>query len=207
MNSYSEAFETEFIYHIFTHANAHDNLFKEKRNYYYFLKRLKDYLLPIADVLAYSLLPNYFHLLLKFKTKEEILKFFREKTENEEFNFDEEHKFLMQQISNFLNSYSKSFNNTYGRKGTLFINFLKRKKVADEKYLMKVLHYIHNNAVNHGIVNRIEDWEFTSYNSYLNMDKASNLKREFILEYFDDRESFVNFHKSSVEYPFLGEIY
>lgn len=117
---------------------------------------------------------------------------------------EDEHQSLMKSFGNFLNSYAKAFNKKYDRKGALFLNAVKRKKISDEKYLLKVLHYIHNNPVNHGFVNKADQWEHSSYNSYLHPEKKSKLNRMEIMGYFDSLEVFKNYHRSDIEYDFLN---
>ena len=187
----TDNFEFDATYHIFSHGNGKELIFREDSNYLFFLKKFGKYIAPVADIYAYCLLPNHFHLLLKFRN-----------SDNQEF--DDEHKFLMKQLSNFLNSYAKAFNKVYDRRGALFLNPIKRKRIDNEKYLLKVLHYIHNNPLNHGIVSKLEDWKHSSYKSYLNADKESKLDRFSMLNYFDSIVDFIAFHHSNVEYDFLS---
>lgn len=187
----TESFEFDSVYHIFSHVNGKELIFREQTNYQFFMKQLDKYILPIADIYAYCLLPNHFHLLLRFKNIEGV-------------NIDEEHKYLMKRFGDFLNSYAKAFNKMYDRRGALFLNAIKRKKIKDEKYLLKVLHYIHNNPINHGLANKIDEWKQSSYSSYLNPEKESKLKRSEILQYFDSLEVFKNYHQSNIEYNFLN---
>lgn len=58
-------------YHIYNRGNNQENLFREERNYRYFLKLYASYIEPIADTYAYCLLRNHFHLLVRIKTVEE----------------------------------------------------------------------------------------------------------------------------------------
>jgi len=187
----TESFEFDSVYHIFSHVNGKELIFREETNYQFFLKQLDKYILPIADIYSYCLLPNHFHLLLRFKDFEGV-------------NIDEQHKYLMKRFGDFLNSYAKAFNKMYERRGALFLNAIKRKKVTDEKYLMKVLHYIHNNPVNHGFVNKIDEWKHSSCISYLNPEKESKLERMEIMQYFDSLNVFRNYHQSNIEYDFLN---
>ncbi|WP_407403689.1 transposase [Chryseobacterium sp.] len=187
----TENFESDSVYHIFSHVNGKELIFREETNYQFFLKQLEKYILPIADIYSYCLLPNHFHLLLRFKNIENL-------------NVEDEHKYLMRKFGNFLNSYAKAFNKKYNRKGALFLNAIKRKKITDEKYLLKVLHYIHNNSVNHSLVDKIEQWKYSSYHSYINPEKDSKLSRKEIMQYFESFEIFKKYHQSSVEYDFLN---
>ncbi len=184
-----ESFDYGYIYHVYSHANGKDLLFKEESNYHYFLEKLSTYIIAIADIYVYCLLPNHFHLLLRFKDKKGSSK--------------DAHQSLMKPFSNMLNAYAKAYNKKYNRRGSLFLDFLKRKRVDSESYLLKLVHYIHNNPVNHGLTDLIENWNFSSYRSYLDLSKSSKLKRNDILQYFESTDDFVDFHKSIVEYDFL----
>jgi len=188
--SNTESFEYGYVYHIYTHANGKDLIFREDENYKYFLSKLLKYIIPIAEIYAYCLMPNHFHLLIRFNDSDQV-------------SNEDEHKYLMRQFSNLLNGYAKAYNKKYNRKGSLFLDFLKRKKVDDEKYLIKLLHYIHNNPVNHGFVEDISDWKYSSYHSYINLIKESKIERTEMMQYFDRIKDFIEYHKSNVEYDFL----
>ena len=58
-------------YHIYNRGNNRENLFKQDRNYRYFLKLYAKHIEPIADTFAYCLLPNHFHLLVRIKGETE----------------------------------------------------------------------------------------------------------------------------------------
>ncbi len=188
--SNTESFEYGYVYHIYTHANGKDLIFRENENYKYFLDKLVKYIVPIAGIYAYCLMPNHFHLLVRFKSKDQIPN-------------EDEHKYLMKQFSNLLNGYAKAYNKRYNRKGSLFLDYLKRKRVDDEKYLIKLLHYIHNNPINHGFIEDINEWKYSSYHSYINLTKESKIERKEMMRYFDTINDFVEYHQSNVEYDFL----
>ena len=45
-------------------ASKFTHIFVADKNYHYFLKQWNKYLQPYADVLAYCLMPNHFHLMV-----------------------------------------------------------------------------------------------------------------------------------------------
>lgn len=59
-------------YHIFNRGSNRKNIFYTTENYNYFLKLLNNFLNQYVHFLAYALLPNHFHLVIK--VKEEIIK-------------------------------------------------------------------------------------------------------------------------------------
>lgn len=58
-------FEKEYIYHIFNQRNNRRKIFFEKKNYFYFLEKIKIYILPYADIFAWCLMPNHLMVLVK----------------------------------------------------------------------------------------------------------------------------------------------
>jgi REP element-mobilizing transposase RayT len=58
-------------YHIYNRGNNGENIFREERNYRYFLQLYVKYIVPIAVTYAYCLLANHFHLLVRIKTEDE----------------------------------------------------------------------------------------------------------------------------------------
>ncbi len=57
-------FEKGYLYHIFNQGNNKQNIFYNRGNYLFFLKKVNTYILPYADVLAWCLMPNHFHLMV-----------------------------------------------------------------------------------------------------------------------------------------------
>ena len=54
-------------YHIYNRGNNGETLFREQRNYPYFLKLYTKYIEPVAETYAYCLLKNHFHFLVRIK--------------------------------------------------------------------------------------------------------------------------------------------
>ncbi|MDZ7741871.1 MAG: hypothetical protein U5Q03_09015 [Bacteroidota bacterium] len=57
-------FETGHIYHIFNQGNNRQRVFFQRENYLFFLKKTKLHILPFADIFAWCLMPNHFHLMV-----------------------------------------------------------------------------------------------------------------------------------------------
>jgi putative transposase len=67
--NYSEPLLCNRYYHLFNHAIGSDNLFKEKENYLYFLRKYGIYISPVCQTYAYCLMPNHFHFLISRPSK------------------------------------------------------------------------------------------------------------------------------------------
>lgn len=167
-------FDTYF--HIYNHANGDDNLFREEKNYSYFLEKYHQHIDPIAETVAWCLMPNHFHLLVKIKTEQEIINNFSSSPKGTFLKFEtleksaiaeeEKLKFLSKQFSNFFSSYTQSFNKVYKRRGSLFLKNFKRKEVLSERYLRTLILYIHLNPIKHGFTKEINDWNWHSFESF-----------------------------------------
>ena len=48
--------EPERTYHIWTHANGSENLFRCDENYRYFMRRYRHYIHPVVETFAYCLM-------------------------------------------------------------------------------------------------------------------------------------------------------
>ncbi len=178
-----ELLESSYYYHFYNRGNNKENIFIEEDNYHYFLKLVKKYLLPIADIYSYCLLPNHFHLLLKIKEDELLPEQIRKgKTA------------IHQPFSNLFNSYTKAFNKKYTRTGSLFQKHPKRIQIKDEEYLRNLIIYINTNPSYHDIAD-FSEYKFSSYQALIST-KSTLLKRDEVIELFDDIENLKYVHQN-----------
>lgn len=186
-----ENLEFGYFYHIYNRGNNSNAIFFEQDNYRYFLKLLQKYIVPIADVYAYCLLKNHFHLLIKIKPESEI------NVSDFKFSTIEKSKSInpSKQFSHFFNAYTQAMNKHYNRTGSLLEKPFERKRISEENYLKQVILYIHNNPVKHGIVKHANQYMWSSYNSILS-GKNSKLKRKEVLDYFEDESNFIFSHNN-----------
>ncbi len=168
--------EPETFYHIYNRGNGGENIFREPRNYHYFLTLYHKYIPRVADTFAYCLLKNHFHLLVRVKSAE-LLKGVEPS----------------QRFSNWFNAYARAYNNLYKRNGSLFQRPFRRKPVLTESYLLALVHYIHRNPVKHGFVQDFREWEYSSF-PLLNSNKPTFLQRADVLEWFGTRAEFDQSH-------------
>jgi len=118
------------------------------------------------SVLAYCLMDNHLHLLIK--------------EGNDQINR------VMKRIGV---SYVYYFNKKYRRTGHLFQDRFKSEPINDDRYLLAAVRYIHNNPVKANIVQEPAQFQWSSYNSYIGNNNACSIKdRGFILKIFSDNE-------------------
>lgn len=214
-------------YHIYNRGNNRENIFIQERNYDHFMRLYEKHISPIADTFAYCLLRNHFHVSLRTKSKEEILDNWKktlkvskktlrvfsanEQPDGQGFLVNREASqpgkplgsltpgddYLSQQFSNFFNAYAKSINNAYDRTGSLFQHPFGRVPITSDRQFWNVIAYIHQNPQKHGFVKDFRDWKWSSYGLLLS-EKPTKLNREVVMEWFGNKESYIELHEQWV---------
>ncbi len=182
-----ERFKHSNYYHIVNHAVGNENLFRNDENYLFFLRKYAMYMPSVCDTLAYCLMPNHIHFLIRTHSEKQLI-------EHPKYKLDV-HKLIMQELSNLLNSYAKAYNKTYQRKGALWIDYTKRFSIDSDSYLTSVINYIHQNPIKHGFVSNPVDWKYSSYGSILS-DRPTLLSRNNAIDWFGSADEFKRFHNS-----------
>lgn len=140
------------------------------------------------ELLAYSLIPNHFHLELKQISPRSIELFMR----------------------SLLGRYSVYFNKRYQRVGGLFQGPYKAVLIENENYLLHLSRYIHLNPLNHQPVKESPlHMYYSSYGEYLGLRKTSWIKTGLILSFFKSAQktnlkdclSYQNFVEDYLEKP------
>jgi len=139
-------------FHIYNRGNRKQNIFIEEKDYLNYLKRLRDYKdkYNIA-VICYCLMPNHFHLLIRQDSDLPIYRF----------------------MHALHTSYSMYFNKKYNKVGHMFQNRFKQKEISKDEYFSKVTSYIHFNPAKDGLVDRIEDYQWSSYPDYIGIREGT----------------------------------
>jgi len=167
MTRLARAISSSGYYHIIFRGVNHCHLFEEQADF----ARLYDLLTALKSELsfkvhAYCLLNNHCHILIQEESTASIGQ-------------------IMKQL---LSPYASWFNRKYGRSGALIANRYKSECVEDDKYMLALVRYIHQNPLEAGIVKRIEDYRWSSYREYLDKRQALT-DTGFVLEYFSPKPS------------------
>jgi len=99
--------------------------------------------------LAYNIMPDHYHLLTKILKDNVFSKY----------------------ISDVENSFSKYLNTKNERKGPLWQSRFKSIKINNNEQLLHVSRYIHLNPTTNNIVEKPEEWQFSSYREYISNPK------------------------------------
>ncbi len=201
--------EPSKFYHIYTHANGSENLFREEENYRYFLQRLGSFVPPVAHTLAYCLMPNHLHLLVQIKNEDGLVEALKEVKKSKNINgnttdltgFENLSGLTVLQFSHLFNAYSKAYNKMYKRMGSLFTRSFHRKEIQSDQQLTTVIRYIHHNPVSHGFAKHPGEWPWSSYTTMISGNTPGWLISDWLIQWFGNLTEFKKAHELPPENP------
>lgn len=200
-------YEAGGYYHLYNRGVNKRSIFKDQKDYSTFLSYLQFYLtspdlrgsssqdqFPIApskqlknyvgeiELLAYCLMPNHFHLMLKQNSQYGINHFMR----------------------SLCTKYSRYFNTRHKRVGHLFQGIYKAVRVTDEYQFTYLTKYLHRNSLDLSTFKddprRLSEYKYSSYGNYLHLFQQSWVSTSDILSYFSQtnpRLTYQNFVEES----------
>lgn len=181
-------------YHVYNRGNNHQEIFKDKHDYSYFMSLLKRYLsseksldksgrennnyADEVELVAFCLMPNHFHLLCYLKEPDGIVH-------------------LMRSV---MTAYTMYFNKKYQRSGKLCESTFLASRISNDGYLWHITRYIHLNPMDLGIDYENYDYSSLSYfagkrrSDWLHDDKLLETRQERV-EYLDFVKDYETMHK------------
>ncbi len=194
-------FEANNIYHIYNRGNNSQTLFFKRENYLFFLEKIKTYITPYSDILAWCLMPNHFHLMVYVNRI--AVEISEQVTESHQLT---RKRTLNDSISILLRSYTRALQNQEKITGSLFQHRTKAVCLTEisgispawfqanygtiinipdpeKEYPRVCFNYIHENPVNAHLVKIPEEWEFSSYRDYCNLRNGKLINRERAAEF------------------------
>jgi putative transposase len=171
--------EEDKYYHLYNRSNNREIVFKEEKNYSYFLGKYQAYCHSYFETLVFCLMPTHFHLLVK--------------------SISPDLEGARKAVALLLSSYTKAIDVQSKRHGSLFQPHTKAIEITDHSYLMTVISYIHQNPVRAGLVRRMENWPYSSYCSLLEPSSESWQKNSLIHSEFKDRMAFKEYSELMLE--------
>jgi putative transposase len=189
-----EVLSPDNYYHIFNHAIGDEILFKDDKDYCSFINRYSRYIQPVADTIAYCLIPNHFHFCLKIKSVKSIL----DLSSNNKLQDVE--AIIHYAFASLLNGYVQAYNKRYNRMGGLFVGRFKRRVINDDDDLRGLICYIHLNPVEACLVGSPEKWPYSSFSHIISPGSATLIPiwLDELMRIFDDVENLKYVHAHSV---------
>lgn len=195
-------FEEGNIYHIYNQGNNRQKIFFDRRDYLYFKDKIERFVLPYSDLLAWCLMPNHFHLMVYVKSVDiQIVNNQYSKWANSRVIL----RNLNDSIGIMLRSYTRGINKKNDRSGSLFrketkaicltagrditknwlsgIGKYRIDNIPEESQYVNVCYnYINTNPIKAGLVFRLEDWEFSSFNELAGFTNHTLINHQRIKE-------------------------
>jgi len=171
-------------YHIYNQGNNREKIFFEEADYIEFLKLFRKYVLPNCEALAYCLMPNHFHFLIQATEQSAKSKLVGNISSCELSN-----GFRLLQ-----SNYAQFINKKKSRTGSLFRQKSKAKSLddGDKNYGFTAFHYIHQNPLRAGLVQVLEDWNFSSFPDYAGRRNGTICNKELAYALIGfDRDDFI----------------
>jgi putative transposase len=178
-------------YHIYNRANNRLSLYYTHENYNLFLKLIFGYLEDCAEILAYCLIPNHFHLLIKTASKVKI--------ENEDSIIEIDNQeavgaYVSEQFRQLFIKYALIIKSQENIKGSVFQRPFKRVEIESQGQLLRTLFYIHNNPVKHNLHPDFKTYWFSSYR-LLTSEMQTKIAKDHVLDIFGGVENLEQYHR------------
>ena len=201
-------------YHVFNRGVEKREIFLKDEDYRLFQYYLFVYLRPLEEVLekypdlplrlssknlseevellAYCLMPNHFHLLLRQRTRNGISKLLKQAT----------------------NAYTLYFNEKNNRVGGLMQGSFKAAEIAHDNLFIHLVRYIHLNPVAAKVAKDLNSYPWSSYADYLGEEAAPAARlpdgqggqadlpvsKKKVLSLFPSLGAFKGFHEDQADY-------
>lgn len=165
-------------HHIYNRGAGRNRLFFNPENYTHCLRLVKRYAKRYGmTVIAYCLMPNHYHFLLRQNGDVPISKF----------------------INVLFNAYVQAVNRQQGRSGTLFEGRFRHVWVDREEYLVHLCRYIHLNPVKARLVSDPQAWPYSNYPEWIGVRGGTLIDRDFVETYFATGKAYRQFVQEGIE--------
>ena len=197
--NYWQQFEEGCYYHIYNHAAGEKNIFNSQEDYNDFLTKHYKYLSFVFDTIAYCLMPNHFHFVVKVKSQEVILKQTSKEISKTITSFHNGecalNDLVTDQYRRYLSSFALAYNFRNNHRGQLFLKRFKRVSVDEEYRLKYLICYVHHNPIHHGFAKEYNSWSYSSY-GLLTQKLVDSQLSDTVNLHFDGSDDFISVHQA-----------
>lgn len=184
MPRYPRQWSSTQIYHVMIKGINKEYIFKLDRHKTKFINIIVDIKKEFEfEVIAYCIMDNHVHLLLRVNNGQLLA-------------------LIMKKINL---KYALYYNKIENRNGHLFQNRFRSEAIEDERYLICALAYVHNNPVKACIVDKAQNYKWSSLQEYNGVVK--NLINDStiigIIEMLNGIDNFTKLHENDVENVFI----
>jgi putative transposase len=167
-----DVFRQGQYYHLYDRGVGKGTIFFTPGNYEHCIRLLERYHRRYgATVIAYCLMPNHYHLLVRQESDEALSTF----------------------VGTLFNAYVQAVNRQQSRRGPLFEGRFHHVWVDREEYLIHLCRYIHLNPVQAKLVKSPEQWRYSNYLEWLGQRAGALIDETFVRDRFSTPSSYRSF--------------
>lgn len=145
----TQNFKPSTYYHLSNIGNTGGAIFINRDQVNFFIHKFNCYTQGVFTIIAYCILHNQYHFIIRTRSRKKILQTFSEykRISNRRIplNGKEISLFLSRIVADFCNSYAKAYNKSVGRKGSLFRENFRKRLLHSHKEMViavKALEYL-----------------------------------------------------------------
>jgi REP element-mobilizing transposase RayT len=157
------------IYHVIARGINRQEIFHDTEDHQRYLETLERFSKETGStLLGYCLMGNHLHLLIQ-----------------------EGHEGISVFMKRLGTSYAYWYNQKYNRTGHVFQDRFKSESVENDAYLLTVIRYIHQNPVKAGIIEKAQDYQWSSCSAYVQGEDLCRMVQTLLILglFADDRET------------------
>ena len=169
------------FFHVITQGINKSYIFDKSEDMKYYIKLIyklsKEHEI---EIIAYCIMNNHAHMLIKTKKSDELSKY-------------------MQRLNC---TYARYYNKKYDRVGYVFRDRYKSEGIYDEQHLYNCIKYIYDNPVKAGICSKAKDYPYSNYKiitkeikenyTFMDIDNDSKICKELIQNFLNENDMDIN---------------
>ncbi len=169
------------FFHVITQGINKSYIFDKSEDIKYYIKLIyklsKEHEI---EIIAYCIMNNHAHMLIKTKKSDELSKY-------------------MQRLNC---TYARYYNKKYDRVGYVFRDRYKSEGIYDEQHLYNCIKYIYDNPVKAGICSKAKDYPYSNYKiitkeikenyTFMDIDNDSKICKELIQNFLNENDMDIN---------------
>ena len=169
------------FFHVITQGINKSYIFDKSEDIKYYIKLIyklsKEHEI---EIIAYCIMNNHAHMLIKTKKSDELSKY-------------------MQRLNC---TYARYYNKKYDRVGYVFRDRYKSEGIYDEQHLYNCIKYIYDNPVKAGICSKAKNYPYSNYKiitkeikenyTFMDIDNDSKICKELIQNFLNENDMDIN---------------
>jgi len=158
------------VYHITARGNRRNDIFKDEEDFIVYIDLIKNSLQYYKDkfqLICFCLMDNHIHLMIE--------------------TTDMHIKYLIGRINSI---YAKYFNKKHNYIGHLYQDRYFTEPIESDSQILETSRYIHMNPVRANMVQKPENYKWSSYKYYVGIEEENLIQSDKILDYFNENNKY-----------------